>query len=374
MKITIITSPFGTIPPSGIGAVEKLWYDLSLEFNKLGYETEIYCKKDDNNTSKFNNKNEKIIEVSGYKRKGNLFLELFLDLFFTLKCFLRLKKTNILVCNTFFSPLVARLFRFKYNKLVYNVQRVPKGQFFLYKNVDSFICPSSIVKTILTKEKISKNTSVVVVGNPVNLNVYQPKKTKIKEKTEEFQILYFGRIHMEKGVHLLVKALSSLYSKGLKIKLKLIGPYKEQEGGSGVDYFDDLYKSFNYIEYVEPISNPKILREHIHESDIFCYPSLAENGETFGVSVIEAMACGKPVVVSDLLCFTDFVVNHKNGMIFNHKSVNNINEFAEKIQFLIENKELREKLSKNAAETSKFYSNEYISKKHIDNFKQLYSA
>lgn len=244
----------------------------------------------------------------------------------------------------------------------------------MYKNVNSFICPSSIVKTILTKEKISKNASVVVVGNPVNLDVYQPNKTKIKESTEEFQILYFGRIHKEKGVHLLVKALSLLHSKGFKIKLKLIGPFKEQEGGSGIDYFNDLNRIFNNINYVEPISNPKILSEHIHESDIFCYPSLAENGETFGVSVIEAMACGKPVVVSELSCFTDFVENNKNGMIFNHKSKNNVNDLSDKIQFLIENKELREKLSKNAVETSKFYSNEYISKQHIDNFKELYSA
>lgn len=372
MKISIITSPFGTIPPSGIGAVEKLWYDLSLEFNKLGYETEIYCKKDKKNTHR--SEKEKIIHVSGYKRKGNLFLELFLDLFFSIKCLLRLKKTNILVCNTFFSPIVARLFKFKYNKLIYNVQRFPKGQFFLYKNVNSFICPSLIVKTILIKEKISKNASAVVIGNPVNLEVYQPKKIKIKSTTEEFQILYFGRIHKEKGVHLLVKSLSLLNAKKFKLKLKLIGPYKKQEGGSGADYFNDLYNYFKNIDYVKPISNPKILSNHIHESDIFCYPSLSENGETFGVSVIEAMACGKAVVVSKLSCFSDFVENNQNGMIFDHKSTNNFRNLSDKIQCLIENNELREKISKNAVETSKFYSNKYISRIHIDNFKELYNA
>jgi glycosyltransferase involved in cell wall biosynthesis len=371
MKISIITSPFGTIPPTGIGAVEKLWYDLSLEFNKDGYETEIFCKKDKENITRI--KKEKIIEVIGYERKGNLFIELFLDLVFTINCFFKLKKTDILIGNTFFSPLIARLFKFKFDKLIYNVQRVPKGQFFLYKNVNNFICPSSIIKTILTKEKIGNRVSVVVIGNPVNLDIYQPKSPKFKLKTDEFQILYFGRIHKEKGLHVLVKALSILSSKGFKLKLKLIGPYKEYEGGSGNQYFNDLKKCFNNIDYVKPISSPEILSSHIHESDIFCYPSLAEKGETFGVSVIEAMACGKPVVVSALSCFTDFVDDCKNGMIFNHKYENNFNDLAVKIELLIENKDLRETLSQNAVETSKFYSNDYISRKHINNFKELYS-
>ena len=43
------------------------------------------------------------------------------------------------------------------------------------------------------------------------------------------------------------------------------------------------------------------------ESKFFIYPSKAERGETFGLSVLEAMSCGTVPIVSSLACFKDFL-------------------------------------------------------------------
>ena len=54
--------------------------------------------------------------------------------------------------------------------------------------------------------------------------------------------------------------------------------------------------------------------------DVFCYPSLAEQGETFGVAVAEAMAAGCAVVVSDLACFRQLVDDGETGRVFSHRT------------------------------------------------------
>lgn len=45
MKIGIITSPFGPIPPNALGAVEKSWYYIAQYFVKQNHEVTFYSKK-----------------------------------------------------------------------------------------------------------------------------------------------------------------------------------------------------------------------------------------------------------------------------------------------------------------------------------------
>ena len=61
------------------------------------------------------------------------------------------------------------------------------------------------------------------------------------------------------------------------------------------------------------------LAEVYRQADLFCYPSLAEKGESFGVAPLEAMATGLPPVVSKLDCFTDFITDGETGFCFDHR-------------------------------------------------------
>jgi glycosyltransferase involved in cell wall biosynthesis len=54
--------------------------------------------------------------------------------------------------------------------------------------------------------------------------------------------------------------------------------------------------------------------------DIFCYPSLAERGETFGVAVAEAMSARCAVIVSALACFSDLAEDGETALVFNHRA------------------------------------------------------
>ena len=74
------------------------------------------------------------------------------------------------------------------------------------------------------------------------------------------------------------------------------------------------------IEWLGPIYDQQQLISHYQQAALFVYPSLAEQGETFGLAPLEAMACGAVPIVSNLACFRDFITPGVNGLVFNHRA------------------------------------------------------
>ena len=126
MKITIITSPFHELPPKAIGAVEKLFYLLAQVWAKRGHDVSFVCCG--------GGIDEKInyFRIKNYNRTGSTKKDLIWDFIYSVKALWSCPKTEVLLCNTFWTPILAPFFRWKYKKLFYGVHRYPKGQFFLY--------------------------------------------------------------------------------------------------------------------------------------------------------------------------------------------------------------------------------------------------
>ena len=95
--------------------------------------------------------------------------------------------------------------------------------------------------------------------------------------------------------------------------------------------------------------------------DIFCYPSLAEKGETFGVSVAEAMAARCAVVVSALSCFSDLVDDGKTGLVFAHREKNPYILLAECIARLLTDPHLRLEMAARGQERSRQFDYHEVS-------------
>lgn len=126
--------------------------------------------------------------------------------------------------------------------------------------------------------------------------------------------------------------------------------------------------NFN-IEWISPIYNPKELAATIREGNIFCYPSLAEKGETFGVSPLEGMGLGLVPIVSDLDCFKDFV-NKQNGFVFERKSDSAVKQIMDCVAQLIESRKLYEQKSAKAIETAKQFSVQNVAEMYMNKFKE----
>lgn len=367
MNITIITGPFGYIPPYGIGAVEKLWYDLALEFKKEGCDVTIISKRPDLPESLKEDIDR--IYVKGYKRRKTIYGDLMLDFIYSIKCLFKIQKTDILVMNAFWLPLLCWLFRNKYAVSVFNVTRYPKGQFQYYWWTDMFFCVSTAVENALNKQLTDKKDKIKTINNPIDTAIYTYRE---KETTTDFIIMYHGRIHQEKGLGLLVKASRILMEKYPQIKLVFVGARDIAHGGGGEQYVQLLDKmAGGKIIWVDPISDPMLLADKIASCDIYCYPSVAEKGETFGVAPLEAMGIGRPVIVSALECFNDFLEDRVNGFVFDHRSPNAVNELADIMELLIENPDLRKKIGREACRSSRRFSNQHIADKYLYEFNKL---
>lgn len=371
MKITIITSPFGYIPPHGYGAVEKIWYDLAGEMIKEGHSVSFISKeyKEELKDASINDISTNYIK--GYSWTGSLKKDLVLDFIYSFKALYTLKKTDILIFNTFWTPLICFLFWWKYDKTVYNVARFPKGQFRFFKHINRLACVSSAVYNELLVQTPSVKNISKVISNPVNTDVFKYSKEFLE--TTKFRVVYTGRVHPEKGLTILVKSCNLLVVKYPNLELVIVGPRSIANGGGGdkyVEKLNELASSFS-VNWCDPISDSRLLKEEIVRSTIFCYPSIAEKGETFGVSPLEAMAAGRATIVSNLTCFKDFVVDNENGLIFNHSLENPELDLYNKIEALINNVDLRKKIAINGAKTALNFSNKKIAKEYLEDFYDL---
>ena len=145
------------------------------------------------------------------------------------------------------------------------------------------------------------NEKVVHIPNGIDLETYQdlPKKGEFKKKysvnVDEKMILFLSRIHERKGADLLIGAFSELKNKFGNVKLVIAGP---DEG-----YLDKLKRIVSKLDIEGEVIFPGPLYEEDKleayvDADIFVLPS-KDRYESFGNVVLEALACGTPVIVTN---------------------------------------------------------------------------
>jgi Glycosyltransferase len=102
-------------------------------------------------------------------------------------------------------------------------------------------------------------------------------------------------------------------------------------------------------------------------ADIYLFPTLAE---TFGMTIVEAMSCGLPVVTFETGGVPEIVENNKTGFIVEYKNVEMLTSALEK---LLDDYNLREKMSENAVEASKKFAKEKMADEYFELYKELLS-
>jgi glycosyltransferase involved in cell wall biosynthesis len=148
----------------------------------------------------------------------------------------------------------------------------------------------------------------------------------------EVRLLYVGRISREKDLDLLAAAYRRLRDEGLAVQLFVVGhgPYSEA-----------FAKSLPEAIFTGYLSGAELATAYA-SADIFVFPSTTD---TFGNVILEAQACGVPVVVSDSGGPKELVEDQTNGLI---TKSHDVEDFACAIRELVTNPPLRARMGKSA--------------------------
>lgn len=371
MIISIATGPWLPVPALQGGAIPRIWRGLAEEFAARGHLVRILCRSYPGQPQTEVIQGVQYIRQGGFPQSPNITLDLLKDLLYSLLTFPTLPAADVLVINDFWLPVFASL-RSKVGKIIINANRFPKGQYRLYTGTDFFAAASHAIQEAIAQQYPAAISRMQVIPNPIDTHIFSPSPTARVMRKEKV-ILYVGRLHPEKGIHLLLDAFAILSQQISHVKLRIIGPIKGSQGGGGEEYLRTLkLKSTGLnVEFLGPIFDLPQLVNAYQDADLFCYPSLAEKGESFGVAPLEAMATGLVPVVSDLACFKDFIKEGETGYFFNHRTPQAAENLASVLASAICNWEVTCARSTKASQKAQDYSYAKVAELYLQHFEKF---
>lgn len=366
MKITILQGAFFPVPPILGGAVEKMWFRLGKEFARMGHDVVHVSRRHESLPT------EEVIDgvrhrrVQGYDQPTTLLKLKLLDLVYSFRACRQVPAdSDVVVTNTFASPLL--LSGALKSRAYVDIQRMPRGQCRWYRQAGRLRANSSAVAGAIQAEiPTSSWGEVSLIPNPLPFDPPEQIDLDAKQK----RVLYCGRVHPEKGLEILMRSahrLSPVWS------VHVVGPWEVAQGGDGKGYLEHLKKlaSGSAVHFHGSEFDIDKLALHYRQAAIFVYPSVAEQGETFGLAPLEAMAWGCVPVVSDLACFRDFIHAEQNGQIFNHRSARREEELGQILQELCAEPVLRRSLAVQASQVRDSHHPRTIAQVFLDDFKAM---
>jgi glycosyltransferase involved in cell wall biosynthesis len=197
-----------------------------------------------------------------------------------------------------------------------------------YSSLNSIKVPTSNYIELLSQRGFDhKVMSVFKRGIDIELfapNSRDREEVMTKYSIEKgFNLLYTGRISKDKNLDFLIRVFNALRSQHQNINLLIIGdgPYLQE--------LEKKHLLNERIIFTGPIDRD-LLPEILSMADLFVFPS---NTDTFGMSVLEAQACGIPALVSNMGGPQEIIIDQISGFVL---PADDLKEWSTKISFFIE--------------------------------------
>ena len=170
-----------------------------------------------------------------------------------------------------------------------------------------------------------------------------------------------GRVASEKSIDKIIKALAILKKGSIgKEKLLIVG------NGPAMDELKQLARTLKVEEDV--IFTGTVSYEEIQHYYKMAYVfTIASTTETFGIVTIEALASGVPVLAVKAPGAVDILTDGLDGLLVD----NDVEKFANALEKIIREPELKEKLSQGALKTSEKYSIDTISERMLNLYREV---
>jgi len=363
MKVAQIAPGYIEVPPLRGGAVEKHIIYLSEELKRLGLKVDIYARMGKNKQNKLKN----TIYLSPPIKKSFLPIKIIDTFRYTFNLVKRLhhKKYDIIHLHGGIAGLIQSILIRKgrdklvltiHNPLIFSPNPIKRGLATLMELIsaskaDAIITVSKTMKELFKRKLKDKIVEYIPNGVHIRSNVeinqnYAKLALGLKGKKV---ILFVGRMALEKGIHILISALNQIIHQYRQhdVRLVLVGPPGKTFGGRPSKYYKfvmNLIRKYNLNNFVIYLGNvsEKTLRLTYVACDIFVLPSISD---AMPMTLLEAMAHGKPVISTWVGGIPDFIEHSKTGILV---PPNDPSTLANAIQNILTKKTLAETFSRNA--------------------------
>jgi glycosyltransferase involved in cell wall biosynthesis len=203
-----------------------------------------------------------------------------------------------------------------------------------------------------------------IKGSGIDLNIFN---YKAEPDDGNIRILFTARMLRDKGVIELAEAARLLKEKYQgKIQFLLCGDIDNNPQSLSKADLESIADG----EYIQWLGHRTDVRELLGQSHIFAFPSYYREG--LPKSLIEACAVGRPIVTTDSIGCRDCVVDGYNGFLI---PIKDSIMLAEKLEILINDKQLRITMGKNSRQLAeKDFSIDSVVKTHLVIYKKLLEA
>lgn len=196
---------------------------------------------------------------------------------------------------------------------------------------DTVIAISAWYRKVLLDNDFEPGKVKLILTNPyLKINVLLPE-----HNTDVLKICFIGRQNREKGLHILLEALSLVPNQ--KVQLHLFGKTFPGLLEKEISYMKA--KGYEICQHGE--TPHQVMLDELKKMDVLCLPTPGK--EMAPLVIQEAFAFGVPVIGSDLGGITDAITEGTNGLLFGHS---NAIDLASKINILIENPRLLKQMKK----------------------------
>lgn len=234
----------------------------------------------------------------------------------------------------------------------------------LLVNSKLIVVPSEYFKGIVLNRipGISSNQLFVSASGGINKSVFTYKNT---HRALTGTIVYVSRIDTGKGWDVLIDAVSELKSSGKIIEKRILFVGY----GAQTELLKKRIQELDLLEYCNYLG-PKThqeLNELYNEADVMIFPTMLN--ESLGLVGLEAMACGCPVIGSNIGCLSEYIKDETTGFLFES---GNSQELATKIMdFYNLSEDQRSTMRVQAIKMAWKYDSDEISQRLVNKLKDI---
>jgi glycosyltransferase involved in cell wall biosynthesis len=269
------------------------------------------------------------------------------------------KLSGVPVFPTVHNPMA---FLDKRSCLNFKLHLVRLANLIIYRLADLVLVVSIETKEVVQRAFHLNDSRIMLLKNGIVFNYSSGENPnsneEFKSSTNKLKLIAVGRLVYQKSFDTLFLAMSELVNQGFEDFILLVA-------GEGEDRIslEKLIQKLKLSNQIKLLGLRHDIIRLMTAADVFIIPSRYEG---LSLAMIEAMACGLPIIASDARGLRDYITNEQNGLLF---PVRDYKALAACILRLATNKELRDRLSLGAR---KSFETEYDMRKNVKPLDMLF--